>query len=91
MRGTSHLCCHEQGPDRLWLGTDEFIGKHFETVERRQITDELRCQLLLLDNQLRDARLLRRAPESIPGPLARTLQIDDGDVAISHRKTQGAT
>src|SRR4029453_5174124 len=73
MRRTCNLCCHQQGPARLRLDTGEFIGKHFEAVECRQIADKLRGQLLLLDNQFRGARLLRRAPESIPGPLARTL------------------
>ena len=74
---------------RFRIGAGELAHENFESVERSQITNELRCQQLLFDNVYRDSRSLRRAPEPTPGISASALQIDDGDISgRSRRKVQ---
>ena len=59
------------------------LDQSFEAVERIDVAEKLQRQLFLFDNVLGDPRPLRRLPESAPGLLACTLQIDDGDLAVS--------
>ena len=58
---------------------DEMRRQGFEPVERRHIADELRCQLLVLDNGFGDAGLQRVLKKPAPRAQARTLQIDNGN------------
>ena len=60
------------------------MHERLEAVEGGKVADELRRQLLLLDDQLGNLRLLRRAPEPVPRPLPRAFEIDGGDVTRRH-------
>ncbi len=59
----------------------ELVHEHLEAIEGGEIADELRRQLLLLDDQLGNSGLLGCAPEPVPRPLPCAFEIDGGDVA----------
>lgn len=94
MRRAGDLRRDERGLRRFRICAGKLTHENFESVERSQITNELRCQQLLFDNVFRDSWSLRRVPEPAPGLLARALLIDDGDVPGRrrrkiHRKIEG--
>ena len=60
----------------------ELRGERVQTVERVQIAEKLRCQTLLIDNRLGNARAARVLRETCPCATARALQVDRGDLPV---------
>src|ERR1700688_2119000 len=86
MRRAGDLRRDERGLRRFRIGAGELTHENFESVERSQITNELRCQQLLFDNVFRDSWSVRRAPEPTPGSSACAVQIDGGDIPGRRRR-----
>ena len=71
---------------RSGIRLDELPRQGLDAVERRQVADKLRRELLLLDEGFGDPGLQRVLKEPAPRAQARALQVDDGNLAVGRRR-----
>jgi hypothetical protein len=71
---------------RTRIQLDDLPCQRINAVQRRQVTNKLRRELLLLDEGLGDSGLQWILKESAPGAQAGALQIDNGNLAIRRRR-----
>jgi hypothetical protein len=60
----------------------ELRGERFQTIERVQVAEKLRRQILVIDNRLRSAGKAWVLRKPCPGATARAFQVDRGDLAV---------
>ena len=77
----SDLGLHQRCAIRV-VYVGELRGERIQTVECVQVTEKLRCKMLVLDDRLGSSREAWVAGEPGPGATARALQVDRGDLPI---------
>ena len=86
MNCRSDLGLNKRSATRV-LHACELRGQSLQAVEGAQIAEKLRCQTLLIDNRLDNARKARVLGETGPCAAARALEIDCGDLSVRRRWT----